>query len=81
MESNSKKYPEAWAFFIEHARNIKGCEDESLGLYRVPHPTEEICLYSNHIGELFLKLKAVFYEPSLDSPSVYGKVQYIVTHF
>ena len=46
MIKNSEKYPEAWAFFIEHARNI-----------------EE------------------FYRSSLDSPSLYGKIQGIIEKF
>lgn len=78
--TNSKAYPEAWKFFIEHARNIKGCEDEHLGLYRIPHPTKEVCIYADDVRVLFSKLRDVFYTPSLDAPSVYGKIQYIVQH-
>lgn len=79
--SNSNLYPEAWKFFIEHARNIKGCEDEHLGLYRIPHPSKEVCIYANDPGVLFCKLRDAWYTPSLDSPSVYGKIQYIVQNF
>jgi hypothetical protein len=54
--SNSKNYPEAWKFFMKHARNIKGCEDEHLGLYRIPHPTKEVIIYADDPGVLFGKL-------------------------
>ena len=77
---NSKDYPEAWKFFIEYARNIKGCEDEHLGLYCIPHPSNGTFIYANDVGILFAKLRDIFYTPSLDAPSVYGKIQYIVQH-
>jgi len=78
--SNDKLYPEAWKMFIEHARNIIGCEDEHLGKYRIPHPTKEECMYSDDIGMLFMMYKDAFYRPDFRSPSVYGKIQYIVQH-
>jgi hypothetical protein len=38
---NSKAYPEAWEFFIEHARNIKNEPDIAhLGDYRISKPDE-----------------------------------------
>ena len=32
-------------------------------------------------SQLFIKLKNEYYKPSLDSPSVYGKIQAIVEKF
>ena len=79
QESNSKLYPECWAFFIEYARNMTGTEFEQQGKYRVPMPDESgNFLYADHPGELFCMLKEEFYKPSIKSPSVYGKIQYIV---
>lgn len=80
-KSNSKLYPEAWKMFVEHARNITGCEDEHLGKYRIPHPTKEEYIYDDDVGILFMKYRDEFYKPDLKSPSVYGKIQYIVQNF
>lgn len=80
---NSKKYPEAWEFFIEHARNIENEPDIShLGKYRIPKPDRSgKFLYANNPGLLFIKLKNTFYNIDINSPSVYGKIQYIVNNF
>jgi hypothetical protein len=79
--SNSKKYPEAWKYFVEYARNIEGCEDAINGKYCIPHPTKSEFIYSNDTGELFLKFKDAFYAENFNSPSIYGKIQYIVNNF
>ena len=80
---NSKAYPEAWEFFIEHARNIKNEPDIAhLGDYRISRPDESgKYIYANCPGKLFAIFKDIFYKISLDSPSVYGKIQYIVRNF
>jgi len=82
-KSNHELYPECWEFFIEHARNITGEPDIChLGNYRIPVPDMSgNFIYADHPGVLFSKLKDKFYEPSLNSPSVYVKIQYIVTKF
>jgi hypothetical protein len=81
--SNADLYPECWEFFIEYARNITGEPDIChLGNYRISVPDMSgNFIYADDPGILFIKLKNVFYEPSLDSPSVYGKIQYIVRKF
>ena len=79
MQSNSQKYPEAWKFFIEHARNMENTEFEIYGKYRIPKPDMSgDFIYSNCSGMLFWLFKEDFYKPSLNSHSVYGKIQYIV---
>jgi hypothetical protein len=79
---NSKKYPEAWGFFIEHARNMENTEFESLGKYRIPKPDlSGDFIYNNRVEMLFQDLKDLFYNESLESPSVFGKIQYIVNNF
>jgi len=83
MVPNSEKYPEAWAFFIEHARNIsEEPEVNHHGKYSVPMPDKSgRFLYADCPGLLFTKFNEEFYKISLDSPSVYGKIQYIVENF
>lgn len=79
---NSEKYPEAWKFFIEHARNMEGTEFDKYGKYRISIPDlSGDFIYSNDVGILFIKFKDEFYKPSINSPSVYGKIQYIVEKF
>ena len=78
MKSNKERYPEAWKFFEEHARNIEGCFDAGLGKYRIPRPDKDECLYADCPGMLFHKLKNIFYQVKFDSPSIYGRIQYIV---
>lgn len=81
MEPNSKKYPEAWSIFINEARNIENEEDlNHLGNYRIPHPTKENeFIYANSPDVLFNKFRIAFYKPNQDSPSVYGRVQWLTT--
>lgn len=82
MKKNSELYPEAWAFFIEQARNMEEEEESKFGRYRIPKPDMSgNFIYSNCPGILFSRFKEEFYKPSLDSPSVYGKIQYIVQNF
>ncbi len=82
--NNSEKHPEAWAFFIEHARNMEGTEFEEQGKYRIPYPslTRPIrFIYADDSGYLWGKFIRTWYEERLDSPSIYGRIQYIVNHF
>lgn len=82
QKSNSEKYPEAWAFFIEHARNMEDEPEVIHGKYRIPKPDRSgDFLYSHCPGELFWKFKNFFYHVDINSPSVYGKIQYIVQNF
>lgn len=82
MEPNSKRFPEAWEFFIEHARNMENTEFEQFGKYRIPVPDMSgNFIYSDCPGKLFWVFKEEFYKPSLNSHSVYGKIQYIVENF
>lgn len=80
--SNKNKYPEAWEFFIKHARNIEDEEESKYGKYRIPVPDMSgNFIYSDHPGVLFLKFKEEFYKPRLNSHSLYGKIQYIADNF
>lgn len=82
--SNSEKHPEAWAFFIEYARNMEGTEFVGKGKYRIPYPSPNSALtfiYANDPGLLWMKFIRAWYEERIDSPSVYGKIQYIVNNF
>ena len=83
MRTNKELYPECWQFFIDFARNITQEDDIShLGNYRISAPDMSgRFIYSNAPEKLFVKLKNEFYKPSLDSPSVYGKIQAIVEKF
>ena len=81
---NSEKHPEAWAFFEEHARNMEGTEFERQGKYRIPYPSPDAAIrfiYSNDPCFLWGKFIKAWYEERLDSPSIYGKIQYIVNNF
>ena len=78
--SNANNYPEAWKVFEKNARNIEGFEDEKFGKYAIHHPFKSEWIYSNCPGELFMKFKDEFYKPDAKSPSVYGRIQYIVEH-
>jgi hypothetical protein len=81
-KSNSEKYPEAWEFFIEHARNMENEPECKLGKYRIPKPDlSGQFLYHDRVEMLFQIFKDEFYKPSLNSPSIYGKIQYIVETF
>jgi len=81
MQPNSEKYPEAWAFFIEHTRNIMGLPQFTMN-YRVPKPDMSgDFIYSNDVGMLFYLFRQEFYKPSINSHSLYGKIQYVVQNF
>lgn len=80
--SNEVKYPEAWKFFEEHARNIEDEEESKYGKYRIPSPDMSgSFIYADCPGVLFLLFKEEFYKPRLHSLSVYGRIQYIVRNF
>lgn len=83
MIRNSKKHPEAWDFYIKYARNIK---DESdlvhLGNYRISVPDMSgNFIYADRVEDLWKRFISSWYEVRIDSPSVYGKIQYIVEKF
>ena len=80
--NNRKLYPEAWKVFERDARNIsKTDEGKEFGDYVIHHPFKNEWIYANDPADLFYKFKQAWYEPSLNSPSVYGKIQYIVENF
>ena len=80
--SNRTKYPYCWLFFEEHARNMEGEKEETLGKYRVPRPDQSgEFLYHDRIEILFQLLKEEWYKIDINSPSAYGKIQYIVNNF
>jgi hypothetical protein len=83
IKTNKELYPECWEFFIEFARNITEENDiKHLGNYRISTPDRSgSFIYANCPRVLFNKLKEEFYKQSLDSLSVYGKIQYIVDNF
>ena len=80
---NSEAYPECWAFFIEHARNLEEEPDYTPEKkYSVPYPDMSgRFIYADDTPLLWRRLFSAFYEVRLDSPSVYGKIQYIVRNF
>ena len=83
--SNAIKHPEEWAFYLEQARNIM--EEPGLcerGNYRIPRPDKSgHFIYANSPEELWVKFMFAWNDPGsgLNSPSVYGKIQYIVEKF
>lgn len=78
--SNAVKYPECWAYFIALARKFP--ENKLPERFGIPSPLPPYdYLYSDDPGKLFGKYKELFYKPNIESPSVYGKIQHIVTHF
>lgn len=81
--SNAIKHPEAWAFYIEQARNIENEPTiNSLGKYRIPVPNKSgQFIYADDAGELWGKFIKEWYTVDLNSESLYGKIQYIVQHF
>jgi hypothetical protein len=82
MRRNSEIYPECWDFFIKHARNISGEEEAKIGKYRVPKPDMSgKFIYHDRVEMLFQLLKDEFYKINPKSPSVYGRIQYIVQNF
>jgi hypothetical protein len=83
--ANSIKHPEAWKFWIEQCRNITEepnlCE---LGDYRIPVPDQSgNFLYGETLHIMWNKFIRAWYSPKLglNSPSAYGKIQYIVEKF
>lgn len=81
--SNEEKHPEAWKFYIEMARNIEQESDIShLGNYRISVPDMSgNFIYAKTVEELWRRFIVSWYEPNLNSESVYGKIQYIVEKF
>lgn len=80
--SNAVKYPEAWNFFIEHARNMEDETESEHGKYRIPVPDMSgNFIYADDSGVLFQRLCVEFYKPRFESPSIYGKIQYIADNF
>ena len=80
--SSRIKYPECWEFFIEQARNMEDEPEGRIGKYRVPKPDMSgEFLYHDKVEWLFQMLKDEWYKPQPNSPSVYGKIQYIVENF
>ena len=81
MKTNSEVYPEAWEFFEEHARNMEGTDEEHLGKYRIPHPTRlGDFIHAEDPAILFRQMVRPFYTEHKDSPSVHGKIQFIVNN-
>lgn len=80
---NSVLHPEAWEFYVEQARNITGePELNRFGNYRIPKPNMSgDFIYAMTPEELWSCFIRAWYEPDPRSHSVYGKIQYIVTHF
>lgn len=76
-------YPEAWKFYVEHARNISGEPHlNHLGNYRIPEPNQSgNFIYANVVEELWSSFIRKWYEPNLRSESLHGKIQYIVQNF
>lgn len=83
LSNNSITHPEAWDFYINEARNIE--EEPSinhLGKYRIPIPDESgNFIYADDTANLWREFIKEWYKPRLNSSSVYGKIQYIVTNF
>ena len=81
--SNSERYPEAWNFYIEQARNITNEPDLiHLGNYRIPEPNRSgRFIYAYTVESLWCKFIESWYRPDLNSESVYGRIQYIVRTF
>ena len=83
MLSNRVKYPEAWKFFEEQARNIM--EEPTLvhlGNYRIPNPDNNgEFIYTNTVEKLWCKFIDTWNNGVHDSESLYRKIQYITTHF
>jgi hypothetical protein len=79
-QSNSELYPEAWNFFIDQARNIMNEPILSaVANYRIPVPDKSgEFIYADSPEMLWARFVKKFYEPNFNSPSVYGKIQYIV---
>mgnify|MGYP003435550849 CR=1 FL=1 len=81
--SNSIKHLEAWNFFVEEARNIREESDiNHLGNFRIPIPDKSgNFIYTETVEGLWVELLKEWYKPRLNSPSIRGKIQYIVNQF
>jgi len=82
MANNKIDHPEAWAFFIEQARNIKKePELKHLGKYRISEPNRSgKFIYADDTGILWNKFIQMWYKEDINSESLYGKIQYIVNN-
>ena len=61
---------------------MEGEEESKIGKYRVPKPDQSgEFIYAECPGKLFQEFKDEWYKPALDSPSIRGKIQYIVENF
>jgi len=79
---NSERYPDCWAFFLEYARNMENEEEVIFGKYRISKPDQiGDFIYHDRVEILFQLLVIEWYKPAINSPSVYGKIQYIVETF
>lgn len=83
MTSNAVRHPDTWNFYREEARNIMEEPDLChLGNYRIPVPDKSgNFIYANEVTELWRLFILAWYRPALNSPSVYGRIQYIVQNF
>ncbi len=84
MAENSKEHPEAFAFFVEQARNItEVLELKHLGNYRIPVPNMSgDFIYSMTVEVLWIKFIKMWYQlEGLNAPTVRGKIQHIVKTF
>lgn len=81
--SNADVHPEAWTFYVEQARNMtKEPTLIHLGKYRIPRPNADgTFIYANNVIHLWNKFIDSWYADDLNSPSVRGKIQYIVNNF
>lgn len=84
-QRNSEKYPKAWAFFEEQARNITAEQDlVHLGNYRIPCPDASgKFIYAKNVVELWSRFINFWTVNVGEDPAeqVYHKIQYIVNHF
>jgi hypothetical protein len=80
---NADIHPEAWDFYIAQARNITSEKDiRHLGNYRIPSPDRSgEFIYSRTVDGLWAKFIRRWYEPNINSESVYGKIQGIIEQF
>lgn len=78
---NSIKHPEAWQFYIEHARNME--EEDYPFKYRIPEPNlSGNFINANSVEMLWSKFIRFWYEcqTGLNAPTLRGKIQYIVSN-
>lgn len=80
--TNSERYPKAWEFYIENARNITMEPDlVHLGNYRIPKPDGSGIIYADTVTQLWSRFIKDWNESVHDEATLYNKIQYIVTHF